>query len=247
MFRFDPRSTRRLFFFFFCFIFLSMSLATSAVAADSLTPRSNRNIIHTAPAASGSKSLASPTGVTSIKKPVLKRRRRRSRRSTQFEIGLGYVQWNEALILHRLASRSAGYANYAGPALIFDVNRINGRWQFSAATILAAGNASAGGFSSDFNFSDGIERAWYALFLHPSAAYRFNQNVMAGLGLMARLRSADWEPSDQSIGVETKGVITYAPSINLRFTFVKLTILQSFAPSISDNSTQWTWTAQYIF
>lgn len=166
----------------------------------------------------------------------------------RFELSAGYIQWNEKMDVTQGPMASRAYANYAGPALGFEFNRYWGRWLWDGSFFVAGGRAAAGGFGS-IAFSDAIDRSWYGGLLEISSAYRVNPYFLAGLGLMGRVRIADWEPEDQSVKVEVSDTLTWAGSVKFRFILTRhWTLVQTITPlSFTEGTSQWLATLNYKF
>lgn len=182
----------------------------------------------------------------------LKAKRSIANAKTVFEsgwsVGGGYTIWNEEMKIEQAASESSGYANYGGYTLSLERFRISETWLHSALFSYGMGKAVSGGFTGSPAFADGINRAWWATNVSVSSYRRLNSIFMAGLGLIARYRNADWEPKDTSLTVNSGSKTQFAGQVLLRWRITPhFTFIQAYTPLNFRNSTLWNWSANYEF
>lgn len=166
----------------------------------------------------------------------------------KFELGVGYVQWNEEIDLTRANVSTTGFANYAGPALTLDASRSSESWNYGGAVSVTGGKAVSGGFGSGITFPDGIDRIWYGTLVQPYVNYRINPNFLIGLGALARFRTIDWGSSDPSLRVEHESETAFTGTMNLKCNLTnRVNLIQTYAPLGLKGRSQWQWNLQYVF
>ncbi len=186
----------------------------------------------------GLAATAAPQVKTVAKKIVAKT-------STSFELGTNYNMWNEKLIVSSGATKTEGFANYAGFGINLEKNWTTGRWFRGASLGYAFGKASSGGFDTTPTFADGINRSWQATQATVFSLYRFDTTFSGGVGLLVRQRDADWAPKDLALNVTPSANTQAAGQILLRWQVVrKLAFLQAYTFLNFESSSMWTWAAQ---
>ncbi|KYG61418.1 hypothetical protein AZI86_17035 [Bdellovibrio bacteriovorus] len=159
-------------------------------------------------------------------------------------VGVGYIQWNEKMVLNQGSVSETGFAAYSGPAINTDINWNGSWWMLGTHLAAAAGKAASGG-TRNLEFTDGTNRSWYGFVINPYALYRIKSRFLLGGGYISRLTWVDWEPSDQTLKIEAQSGIQGAPSLQLRYRISsKLEFVNSFG-FFGPTETQWILSANW--
>lgn len=163
-----------------------------------------------------------------------------------YAFGLSYLLWNESIVISQGTNSSKGFANYGGYTLGVERFWMKGRWLNGATIAYGLGKASSGGFDAPLTFADGIDRKWWSIQASVHRYYRLNTTFMIGFGLLLRHRSANWEPKESALTVDSGKATQFSPQLLMRWRLTPhFSFIQSFTHINLKTSTMWAWTAQY--
>jgi hypothetical protein len=182
-----------------------------------------------------------------IAAPVQKQKARLLPTLSATEVGASFLIWNEKMKVTKGAASANGYADYAGLAVGIERNWTRKRWLLGGSIAYAVGKASAGGFGSDIDFLDSLNRSWWAGQLSVFGNYKLNTTFRMGIGLFSRYRVADWAPMEPTLKVAQMTATQVSGQLILRWQVArKVTLMQAFTPLDLVGSTLWQWTAQLV-